>query len=353
MATNKQITIVGAGLAGLIAAIDLARNGYDVTMLERAAHIGGAGAFHPSIHTTPINLEKAGHYTGVNVRPCFSPVRHFRAYFNKTLYHIDPQGLYSVERGDREQSIDMYLYIIARDAGVRFNFSHRVNDPDTLPAGSIIATGLHPGMYDRLGIAKSPFYGAAPKFESDRQDELVAVFDDTIGDYYYHGTANGIGFGHLFQRKKLTQATIDRCRAFLKENETFPDTQWLRTALAMPGWSLKGPQLFCKDKILAGTISGMIDPVMGFGIVGAIYSGKIAAMAVYDPDTALRDFKFFTRNWRINYITRKLMDHALLRTRMQEFALVKAPEAIRLFFLKQSKITIPDVDIYPAMNPIK
>lgn len=350
--TNKQVTIVGAGLAGLIGAIDLARHGFDVTVLERAAQIGGAGAFHPSIHTTPINLEKTGQYTGVDVSPCFSPVKSFRAYFNGTRYHIDPQGLYSVERGARAQSIDSHLYALAQDAGVTFQFSHRVHDPATLPAGSIIATGLHPAMYDRLGIAKGLFYGAAPKFESKRPDELVAIFDDAIGDYYYHGTANGIGFGHLFQRKKLTQTTVDRCRAFLKENENFPEVSWLRTALAMPGWSAKGPQLFCKDKILAGTISGMIDPVMGFGIVAAIYSGKIAAMALYDPDTACRDFKFFTRNWRINYITRKLMDRALFRTKIQAFALVKAPAAIKLFFLKQSRITIPDVDVYPMMNQI-
>lgn len=349
---NEHITILGAGLAGLIAGIDLVKHGYKVTIFEKAENIGGVGSFHPSIHVTPIDMEKTGKYIDIDVRPCFYPVKNFRAYFNKMQYHLDPQYLYAVERGEREYSIDTYLYKMATEAGVLFEFSHGVDDPGILPSGSIIATGLYPSMYDSLGLPKSRFYGVAPRFESKRDNELVAVFDDTIGDYYYHGAVNGLLFGHMFQRKKLTTGSIAECRDFLMKEENFPDTKWMETSLVMPGWSFRGPRLFCKGKILAGTISGMIDPLMGFGIVSAMYSGKIAAMAVYNPGIAKREFAFFTRNWHVSYILRALMDKTVLRTKLQEYLLVKAPESVRHVFLKKSRLTIPDVDIYPMMKPI-
>ena len=96
---GKRITILGAGLAGLIAAIDLKRHGYEVIVLEKAKEIGGIGAFHPSIHVTPVHLGKASKYIGIDIRPCFYPVGHFRAYFDRTRYHLDPRDLYAVERG--------------------------------------------------------------------------------------------------------------------------------------------------------------------------------------------------------------------------------------------------------------
>ena len=349
---GKKISILGAGLSGMIAAIDLAKHGYEVTVIEKAEGIGGIGAFHPSVHATPINIEKTVQYTGIDISDCFHPVRNFRAYFGKKCYHLEPDHLYSVERSGRESSVDAFLYGIALERGVNFQFGSGINDHRQLPEGSIIATGLYPALYDSLHLPKSPFFGVAPKADSERENELVAVFDDTIGDYYYHGTVNGILFGHLFQRKKLARHSISRFRNFLTQQEEFPNSEWIETSLVMPGWSVKGPRLFSEGKILAGTISGMIDPLMGFGIVAAMYSGKIASMAVCSPEMAEREFRFFTRNWHVNYVSRKLMDLAFFRTRLQEFSLVKAPEFIRHLFLRASKLTIPGVDIYPMMKPV-
>lgn len=40
-AENKRVIVIGAGLGGMSAAITLARSGFEVTLLEKNAHVGG------------------------------------------------------------------------------------------------------------------------------------------------------------------------------------------------------------------------------------------------------------------------------------------------------------------------
>ena len=40
--------VVGAGLGGLVAAINLAREGRDVLVLDKETRVGGSPHFHPS-----------------------------------------------------------------------------------------------------------------------------------------------------------------------------------------------------------------------------------------------------------------------------------------------------------------
>ncbi len=60
--TSKNIQIYGAGLAGLVAAINLARNGYKVTIYEKENRIGGSAKCHPSNHMTPVHIQKMQNY---------------------------------------------------------------------------------------------------------------------------------------------------------------------------------------------------------------------------------------------------------------------------------------------------
>ena len=53
---NKKVHIVGAGLSGMVAAINLAREGHQVIILEGASKIGGIHPHHPSIHGTPMHV---------------------------------------------------------------------------------------------------------------------------------------------------------------------------------------------------------------------------------------------------------------------------------------------------------
>ena len=60
MLKKKSITIAGAGLSWMISAINLAREDYDVTIIEAEKQIWGTELYHPSIHITPINKKRSG-----------------------------------------------------------------------------------------------------------------------------------------------------------------------------------------------------------------------------------------------------------------------------------------------------
>ena len=67
MPEAKSKVVVGAGLAGMVAAINLAKAGYEVTVLEAEARIGGSPQLHPSLHITPIDKKKVWAYIGIEL----------------------------------------------------------------------------------------------------------------------------------------------------------------------------------------------------------------------------------------------------------------------------------------------
>ena len=80
---KKEALVVGAGPAGLVAAINLAREGFKVRVFEKEKQIGGYPHWHPSAHDTPVGKDlfraiRTGDQAGRNqmvMRPSFIPTR--------------------------------------------------------------------------------------------------------------------------------------------------------------------------------------------------------------------------------------------------------------------------------------
>lgn len=66
---DREITVVGAGLAGLTAAINLARDGFEILVLDREERHGGCPGFRPDRAACALDLQAPEAYTGKDIAP--------------------------------------------------------------------------------------------------------------------------------------------------------------------------------------------------------------------------------------------------------------------------------------------
>ncbi|MDT8273139.1 MAG: FAD/NAD(P)-binding protein, partial [Desulfomonilia bacterium] len=110
---TKHVMIYGAGLAGMVAGINLRRAGYHVTIYDREPGIGGSSQVHPSIHTTPVQSRETWDYIGIDLSEHFSHTDHYPSFWYNTREitlpaYVHNASAYNVERGSRKTSLDQH-----------------------------------------------------------------------------------------------------------------------------------------------------------------------------------------------------------------------------------------------------
>lgn len=318
--------VVGAGLAGLTAAINLRRRGYEVRVLERRDGVGGPARdmstgelTYVMADGTPFQLERIARYTGIDIGPACEPLQGTRIYsFGKRFDTEFPPNLpaFLVERGSRRDSLDMHLYRIALKEGVRFEFNHPVKtrkDFDDLPPRTILATGLFGDTFRALGIPFVPVYGLFGQgmvAEDYRGPKVILYMDRYTWDYAFFSTIHGVAGALLFQRKRPLSREAKQWfpdRLANDEGIEFPEWHELDVGV-LPMGSFSNPRLFHEKFILAGTLAGAQDPVLLFGVHGALVTGRIAALAVDNPEEAYREFRKINLFWKLSYLNRILIE---------------------------------------------
>lgn len=288
---KETIHVVGAGPAGLVAAINLKRQGYDVVVHEAESEIGGPPSWHPSVHITPIDYDLVEDFIGIDLRPAFKDVMGDFNFFNHNQrepienFGFDVDCMDICIRGPHEKSLDNFLYQLALKEGVEVIFNDRwgKEEFDAAPEKTIVATGFGQGAYEALGYKFTPFYGFWTREEFPEDHVHISIYkDDYTNEYGYSGAKDGVGYALIFARGDITPEGLEQFKAQLQEQEHYTAEEWGR----FTGATTRYPRLFDRQFIFAGTASGFMGPAQGYGILAALLGGKIAAMAVDDPEGA-------------------------------------------------------------------
>jgi flavin-dependent dehydrogenase len=312
-----HIKIYGAGISGLVAAINLARSGYEVEVFEKRDQIGGSPHWHPSVHQQILDLEKTSEYIGIDLTPCFQSVKKHTFYlYGRKIVLDTPVNSYVCEKGPRPSSIENNLYSQAVNVGVRFNFCEAfdlksVKHPNTETQRYIVATGLEPKPYRDLGIRHAVLMG----FRSSQITEQKDIINSYLGDYTndefaYVASYGDLMFSLLFARRKVTRNNLEDFQKHLYESDNLTFDEWHSSS----GYVPLENNLVKDGIVLAGAISGMIDPFYLNGISSALISGRIAAMFFEDRERAFREFSYFTRNFHIKRNLKLVADVLPLKT---------------------------------------
>lgn len=297
---GEEVAIYGAGISGMVAGFNLAREGYSVVVREKEPSIGGSPVFNPSTHTTPLDLEETSDYIGLDISAAFQPVSALSIYFHDYKLEFPVYKSYHVERSSRPSSLDSLLYEKCLDAGVRFEFGRPLQREEipSLEPGTIIACGLNPEAYDYLDIPYLPWYAWMARGEMEYPNYSWMWLDECINEYGYISFCNGIYFNLLFSYgREVSEECLKKYRDFMIRKEELSEDHWDYIGGAVPLAGVDNPRLVREGLIMCGTMSGSMDPLFGFGISGALVSGKVAAMAVSDIDAARTEFQRFNRNF--------------------------------------------------------
>ena len=274
MNASSLIEIVGAGPAGLAAAITAARGGARVVVHERAPRVGAR--FHgdfQGLENWTTEGDVLDELAGVGVRADFAP-----APFRRQVGY-DPSGgehdvraheplYYLVRRGPGAGTLDESLRRQAEEAGVEIRFGAAAG---ALPRGGVFAGGPRRGEVVAVGWL----------CECDLPDGAWVVLGERFapGGYAYllvHGGRATLSTC-LFHRLREARACL-RTRAFLERRIGLV----LRAPRPFGGIGNVGlPRTaIAGDTLLAGEAAGFQDPLWGFGIRHAILSGHLAATAL-------------------------------------------------------------------------
>lgn len=274
-AAQKTVDVIGAGPAGLVAALNLAKAGIDVTLHEAAPSVGHR--FHGDFQgienwTTQTDVRDFLKRINVDVNFRFEPYRG-GVFFSPNLQRREIRSreplFYLVQRGGEKGCLDFGLFRQAKEAGVKVNFNSR---SWSLDQGGIIAVGPRAADMIAKGVV----------FETSLDDQAYAIVDDRLAPKAYAYLLVNQGRATLatviatdFRNEKIYfERTLDTFQKLVPMK-----MKKVREFGGYGNFFLR-PTAVEGRKIYLGESAGFQDALFGFGMRYAMTSGFFAAQSI-------------------------------------------------------------------------
>jgi len=272
----KAITILGAGLSGLTAAISLAKEGYKVDVYERNNDVGTR--FNGDVQGLENWSEKKDvleELEEMNVEIIFDCDPFSRVILtncSKTREINSERPLfYLVKRGAFSGTIDYGLKVQALKLGVNLHLQRTLSQNEA----DIVATG--PVPKEAYGIVKGII------FNTDVADVAVTAFNDKLAfkGYSYLLVTKGygcIGTVVLDELWRVNECLEKTKEFFVKKLDLSIESP--EEVGGIGSFSMKKAKK--RTVLYVGEAAGLQDFLWGFGMRFAITSGYLAAQSVID-----------------------------------------------------------------------
>lgn len=284
MAINKESTkgtvqIAGAGPAGLVAAITLARAGRRVIVHEaqREAGYRFQGDLQ-GLENWSTDQDVLGLLQGLGINTDFAALPCDRGWgFDAWDNRYDMIGkktlFYMVERGPGPQTLDTALLDQARMLGVDVHFNSRLDHVD---GDAILATG--PKTADAIAVGYH--------FDTDHDNGFWIIYDDNVAPKGYayllimngRGTVKSCMFTGFKQEQQYVQRTVEAFQRLVGLEMNNPRPHGGAGNFRIPERAVTG------SHPVVGEQAGFQDFLWGFGMRYAMISGVLAARSLLEGE---------------------------------------------------------------------
>jgi len=318
----ERINILGGGISGLSAAINLAKKGHNVEIFEKRSDCGKRflGDLE-GLENWSSKVDVLEELDSMNIKANFdyNPFKNLSVSDGKDVIKISCKipMFYLVKRGAVENSIDQSLKNQALDKGVIIHFNKKANKENM----DIISTG--PAGQKYFGVVKGI------RFESNSDDIAFLLLNNEAsanGAYSYLLISNGYG---CVCSVNMYATGLDANRYYKKTYEMITnlvdiDIRNVKNVGGLGCFQLKH-KLVKDGKIYTGEAAGLQDLLWGFGMRYAIISGYLASISISENKNYKRLIgKNLSKRLKTSVVNRYLTDKYYKYVQKYIFDLVKS-----------------------------
>ena len=333
----KNIKILGGGLSGLTAAINLAKAGYNVDVFEKRSDCGKR--FHgdlEGIENWSSTVDAMDEASSMNIKTNFecNPFKTVGISDGNEIVKMTLKKplFYIVKRGTVENSLDQGLKNQTLDLGVNIHFNSKASKENM----DIISIGPSENKY--IGIVKGI------RFETETDDIAIALLNkeaSTGGGYSYLLISNGYG---CICSVNIYVSGSGANKYFKKTYDIFTrlvdiDIKNEKNVGGI-GCFLLNPRYVENGKIYTGEAAGYQDLLWGFGMRYAMISGYLAALSIIEN----KDYK---------KLIKKRISGKLKASVVNRFLAEKAGDYLYTYLFKEAKKNLDKWTdmLYERYNP--